>query len=837
MSAPLFVVAFVLLLWVPGHLLLRLSGDVRERVPRWSWTEGLYGEVALSALLILWTGVTLGGLGFFSRASLVGCGAVSSVGLALLVARREGPLLRRPSRRPDALVLLVVALVGVAALWYRPAFEQVAGGRDPVTYVLSGIYMGREGSWVVQDDVVTTIESDVDRRTFLGTVRAGAHGHWGPRFLGWYLMDPDTGRVVPQGLPLYPTTIAIGYLLGGVQGALRVTTILAIAAVVGLLLLGRRLSTTAVGATAAAWLLVSPAQVWFARFANAETVAQLLVIVGLYGFVIHRRHGSWPHGLLAGVAFGLTWQSHIWMVWLVLPLAGIFVTDVLRDRIDRSALLAFWLPLFLLGVQALVIYLTVTTAYLWGVYSVLRWSLPAIIPAFVGAALVLAIMWYWRRRRSAPAGPPSPEVRSVGWTRVVVAAAVVAAALFGYAVRPLVSNAWSAEAVPRLTLTTGVPVFALAVAGMGLLLLDRRRGAVTLCVLAIALGIMVPVLWHPSIQRPLMWSLRRYQTFLPLIYLFAAVPLWRWVAAERLSALRWRDLAAAAVAVAVLVPQGLRGQEYRGFKQPGETIALIEEIADSLEPDAVLLFEARSGWGVLDFAAPLAYWKGFEVYRLHSKTPSAVALRDFTRRQTQRGRPVYFFTQGFTYFFAAPRAEPHRRWWYQRRQLEEVLGRMPESVVDSRFLFAAYRLLPTGVNGPLDGGIDVGNWDDIYVGEALATEIVGPLTVRWTKGTAYFWLPGMPADVQRIVVHADTVADSEHLGRTLRARLDGVDLGEIPITAGWPDYIFDVPSDWQPVAGRVPMLELVTVPIQPDAVVGNGDSRYLGVLVNAVLWQ
>jgi hypothetical protein len=833
-----FTVAFVLLMWLPGHLLLRLAETPSAAVPSWSRAERLFGEVALSGLSVLWISVTLGVAGFFTRAALVGCGALLIATLAVVVTRRDRPLLRSFAWRPDAALGVVVALIAVAALWYQPSFEQVAGGRDPVTYMVSGIHTARSGSWVVDDEVVRSIGEEL-REVLLGPDQRETYGHWSARFLGWYLMDPDTGRVVPQGLPLYPAAIAIGYLLGGVHVAVRVTTILAIAAVIGLFFLGRRLLNTAVGITAAALLLVSPAQVWFSRFANAETIAQVLVILGLYGLVMHRRHRLWAYGLLAALAFGLSWQAHILMVWLALPLVGIFVADLLRGRVDSVSVAAFWVPLFLLGVQALLIYVTVTTAYLWGVYSTLKWSLGAIVPAVVGAVLILVMAAYWGRRRTVAADGAVVTTERVGWGRTVTAAAVVVGAASGYVIRPMVSDAWAADSVQRLTLAVSLAAFVFAVSGVAALLLDRRRGDVTLCVLAVALGIIVPILWHPGIQPPLMWSLRRYQTFLPLVYLFAAVPLWTWGADAGKSVKRWgwEHVAMLIVVMFLLTVSGLRGWDYRGFKETGNTIAVLDDIAATLEEDAVLLFEARSEWGVLDFAAPLAYWKGFEVYWVHAKDPPAGFLRDFVRRQEQRGRTVYFFTQGFTYFFAEPRAEPHRRWRYRRQQLEEVWGRMPERAPTSDFPFSVYRLEPSGVNGPLDGEIDVGDWDDMYVGESLPWEVAGEITARWTKGRAFFWLPGMPAGVREIVVRADTVTDSESLGRSLRARLDGVDLGELPIVAGWPDYIFEVPSDWQPVAGQAPTLELTTEPIQPDAVNGNGDTRYLGVLVDAIRWR
>jgi hypothetical protein len=291
------------------------------------------------------------------------------------------------------------------------------------------------------------------------------------------------------------------------------------------------------------------------------------------------------------------------------------------------------------------------------------------------------------------------------------------------------------------------------------------------------------------------------------------------------------------VAFYLVVPLAMQGWRFRGFKQPGESVALVEEMAASFEDDAVLIFEARSGWGALDFAAPLAYWKGFDVVRLLDKQTDASALRDFVRRQTQRGRPVYFITQGFNYFVSEPRMEPHGRWWFPRQQMEEARGRLPQTVFSSRLPISSYRLEPSGVNGPLEGALDVGEWDDIYVGEALPRELSGEITARWTKATGFFWLPGLDETASEIVVHADTIHGSESFNRRLRARLDGVDLGEIPVEQQWTDYVFEVPSDWRPAGGAAPRLELIIEPLQPDVVNGNGDTRYLGVLVNAILWR
>ena len=90
---------------------------------------------------------------------------------------------------------------------------------------------------------------------------------------------------------------------------------------------------------------------------------------------------------------------------------------------------------------------------------------------------------------------------------------------------------------------------------------------------------------------------------------------------------------------------------------------------------------------------------------------------------------------------------------------------------------------------------------------------------------------------REIIVPGGKIQGSERFNRTLSASLDDVELGEIPIVDDWIDYVFEVPSDWRPAEGEAPRLVLSTEPLQPDAVSGNGDTRYLGVLVNAIIWR
>ena len=79
-------------------------------------------------------------------------------------------------------------------------------------------------------------------------------------------------------------------------------------------------------------------------------------------------------------------------------------------RVDRTALLALWTPMTVLGVQALIVYFTITTAYLQGVFKVALWTPWAIAPIVPAVAALLLGIWYWRRHQSV-AGAPRAEAR------------------------------------------------------------------------------------------------------------------------------------------------------------------------------------------------------------------------------------------------------------------------------------------------------------------------------------------------------------------------------------------------------------------------------------------
>ena len=111
--------------------------------------------------------------------------------------------------------------------------------------------------------------------------------------------------------------------------------------------------------------------------------------------------------------------------------------------------------------------------------------------------------------------------------------------------------------------------------------------------------------------------------------------------------------------------------------------------------------------------------------------------------------------------------------------------------------------------------------------------------MRWTKGTAFVWLPGLGSDASYIDLRMHSPEVPSQPGRSLRLMLDDVALGEVVLDPfSWETYSFEVPPEWRPQEGKVPKLTLSTTPFRPaDEFVDSTDRRRLGVRLDTIRWR
>ncbi len=376
------IVVIVPLLYIPGFLIAHaLLGQRQSLDP----LERHYERTVAGALLNGWLAFTLAELGVFSAWLHIMLLALVCGG-ALLVARRRGAVLwpahplgiiagRKPTanRRQrttvdnqsvvnrlssvvshwDALALLIIGAIFVVLV--TPPFETVLGGRDAGVYANAGFAIARTGSIVQYDPLVAQIGQD--QHAADPALRAAAEqaetnflgGQNPTRFIatrlraaGFLIYNGDlaAGRVVPQGLHLFPAWIGLLASMLGFEGGLLATGLMGLLGVWSVAMLGRRLAGPWVGVLAALLLALNGVQVWFSRYSTSETTMQFLTFAGLYMFAVaaaderrtpalnevegtndehafvHRRDFA---ALLAGIAFGQLALARIDFILMVGP--------------------------------------------------------------------------------------------------------------------------------------------------------------------------------------------------------------------------------------------------------------------------------------------------------------------------------------------------------------------------------------------------------------------------------------------------------------------------------------------------------------------------------------
>lgn len=850
--------AGLLVCWLLG----RLTHRALSTGPPGEGTDGLdtlATETFFGLALALWTALVLAQVGLFSALSwglVLGLATTS-----LAIAGRNRP--RIGWGLWDARAALTVALLAVVVILaialYLPPFEQIVGGSDPTTYLLWGIRVAREGTWVEHDPLVAAMSPE-QVEMFFGPGFADVREHYGSRFLGFYLEDPATGRVVPQGFPVYPIAVAAGYTLGGIRGALAVTPLLAILGVAAVLLAGRRLMSHWAAGLAAVWLAVSPAQVWFARYANAEIAAQVLLFAGVYAWLLHRDNRRPFFGLAAGTALGLSLLAHAWMVFVAIALYGLACAAFLRRRRQAPS---WWLWGSL---SVLVAHLLVTAAtHAWPYVSDLLLSLATsdrmAIPfdhrrfplsLVAGAGVGLAACWLLAsvipaKERAGPA-----VRRAAGAVGILTAAGVVLLAYLGSVVRPAGRLTWSALSIPQLEAAIGATGFWLAVLGAALALIGLHRWRSPAVFTLLMLPAVVAVLYRPLIRPEMMWSLRRYvPVIFPTFHLLGALALALtagWIVARA----RGSDGSAAGVparvvsglAIGLIAAFGLHhgvqlaenGIQLAYVQHRAHAVEFIDRLAGTLDEEALLLFEARSGWRSLDYAPALAYWKGFDVLNTFRKQPPEELLRDYLWGQLRGDRPVYSFSQGFNYYFPSPGAVPMRPWVEFLEELESTTTELPSRIHTNRVVTNQYRLDAARRNTPLPGnGINCGHWDDYFVGEMYASEHDGRERFRWTEGNGRLWLAGIGQGAVHLTLRLGAPGADLGLDRQLTFRLDGELVARRPVRPGLHDYHLELPAD--PERAFAPMLEMNVKPFVPAELGVSDDRRWLGVRCYDVRWD
>ena len=576
--------------------------------------------------------------------------------VGLLTLFVTGAALVRQSSRSVGLadvVGLVVPLVLGCGLFF-PADEWILGALDPGSYVNAGAAIAKSGALVQRSQLLTSLSPDLREALFpFPASRLPGFYLTVGRFSGPFLQSivASTDQVVPHGFPLYPVVLSLGYAIGGIRAELLVTPLLALLGMVTFFLLARRLFGSFVASLASVFLVLGPAEIWFARFPDAEIIAQVLLLGGLLAFAAMAEKPSWELGIVAGVALGAVHLEKIEELPLPFILAGFLGYRLLQGQLDRRWL-GFVATYLFLTIQAVVQAYYIAT---WYTVTTFDKSIPPrtaeLIAVAIGAATVGTVALFVRSPLRTWVRGLINNPRCDRFVGIAAPAAIAVLALYAYYVRPLqVATIDAATAnIGQLAATNDAQSFVrlgwyitplgvlLGTLGWILIAREERRARTMLPLLVIAAETVL-YLTHMYITPVHFWAARRW---IPLVIPGFALAAAYFV--NYLFNLRRRPFDAIVPAsLALILVVGLIGSsrpllgyvEYRG------AINQLQALANQFPENAVVLFP--DGDAGQRFSVPLEYIYDRTSIDVLSGTEQAAGKAAKTWQA--QGRPVYWVT-------------------------------------------------------------------------------------------------------------------------------------------------------------------------------------------------
>ncbi len=817
--------ATLAIFFVPGlTLVAALGGEGKARL---SLLEQTYLTVAGSLLVSGFLSLFLAEIGLFSPSRTA---VIVSAGAALAIATFRRRLSLHPGPASRSEILVAAALIAFAVVVYFPPFEHILGGRDPGVYVNAGFHLARDGRLVYDDPVVAGIPRE-SWPLFFPDKKLPPWDYL--RYQGFRLESPESARVVPHGLHLYPVWIATASTLYQPKSGLYATPFFALMGVSGFFLAFRRLFGLEVAALAASLLAVFQIQVWFARFPSSEIVVQFLFATSLLLFACMEEKRSTLAGVLAGLALGSTFLARVETMLFAVPVALYFGWKRVRRELGLPEV-SFLASFALLAAHAAIHDRVFAWPYVSSILGRHYWSfLGENLPAVTASALVLFLLL----DRLAVKLPASLfDIFLSFRLRVGAALTLFLVALYAYFVRPHWHGPRTAPHDAEAFLRMGWYLYplglSLGVAGaMALLLRARKAQAFFLLVaLTYSLFFFYKVrVWHDHY-----FAMRR---FVPVI-----LPAFFVSIAYLLSFLRESGgkLATAGSRVVAVLLVGLylaaghrlwRHNEFRG------SLAFVEDLARHIGDDDIAIFPAQEGLHLLEL--PLAQLERRNVLEFYTLKPDRALLEKLLEAWRGRYRDVFFVTN-YKISLSGLFTRHVKDFELATEKYEYSYDRPPKGPepLSLRFtLSKAVDLEDLAERVPKLTTLDVGGSDDLQVAWFHEKELEEDGTsYRWSQRTSSIFLPAVGAGTKTIALSLAGPKELEAPLRPVEVALDGHPLGTISPTRLFEAYEISIPPE---IGGRpeatYAILTLSTKTWRPSNDIPDAsDVRDLGIRLDGV---
>jgi hypothetical protein len=817
----------LLLTWVPGALIFRLPIGVRAHRSSLSIEERAFWQVLLGLLLSSIVGLSLAAAGSYTLDRLLWINAAISLAILAFGGRRL--LLESPARARWTLILpLCLVLLGVRLYSLVPPSEYVMGGRDPGVYMNEGIQIAQRGALVIEDETVRSVPAQY-RDLFFPS--SGDPNYYSNRFMGFFLLDPDTGAVTGQFPHLYPMWIAVAYGIDGLSGARWVTELWAVLGLVAVYFLGVRIAGHAAAFAAAALLAVHVLQIWYARYPNAELIMQPLVVSGVLAYTRMEDDGDWFFGALAALLLVLSAFAHLTGLLAIAAVGAAGVMAVLAGRRTR---LAFWGPLAAGTVLAIAYLASYLPPYFREPVEFMRnLRMVHLLLIAIGAGLGAIIAHNSRGRGRSFWARVAPAVVVIGvWT-------MSAYALFwrtgGGSLAPYDADGLRTFASFYLT------PYGLAAALVGLTLLaiaSPEAGAFVVAFLAFAFFFFYKMRIVPEH----FWAGRRLMpVILPgsLLLVGAAAFARPLLPVLRVGWIRVARTGGGILLVVLLATTFLRASEpvlhhveYAGL------IPRLEHLAGLFGDDDLVLVESRNASDTHVLALPLSYIYARHVLVLSSPNPDKAIFREFLAWSRTHYRRVFFVGAGGTELLSRTMAvTPVTGERFQVPEYDSPRNAYPKTVRLKEFDLSVYEF-PAGPRASNAFDLDIGAADDLYVRHFHAKERgADGFTFRWTRDVSYVSIVGTREGDRELVLWMSSGGRPQGApAAVVDLALNDRELGAVTVGRQLQGYHFSIPTDLasaMAASEEAAQLKVSSATWNP-AQFGTADDRDLGVMVDRV---
>ena len=834
------LVALGVIAYLPGAIIFRSPIADRWRRATLAAEERCFWGVFISLSLTSIIALGLAVAEQYSFERLLAANIILSLVFVLLARGR----LRLPPEapRPNLTVLAPLTLIALGAWLYFPSSEYIIGGKDPGVYVNEGIQIAQRGALVTRDPQIASLPPN-SRDLFIP--RHDDDTHYGLRFMGYFVTEPASGKVVGQFPHLYPAWVSIGYGLNGLTGARQVIGIWAILGLLALYFVGARAVGTLPAFTGSVLLAVHVAQVWFSRYPNSELVLQATLLAALLAFARAHSDGDRFFGPLAATLLGLSLFVRLpaILAWAAVSLACLAgAAEGRRPRIGFIGPAILWLGL------ATWYFVAVLTPYAaQPIGFVQNLQTVHILLLGLGAATVVLLLVAIRSETACA------HIRR--WLPGVVTGAVIIAAAYAYFLRTPGGRLAPHDAFALRTYAAYyLSPYGLVAALLGFALLVRqsfwRNSALILSLVTFSFFFFYKIRIVPEH----FWMTRRFlPIILPMSMLLITTAAFWGVGSGWPRILRERITLVVRVMIGIVFV-GLLSQQYLAASRPllnhieyEGVIPKLEELASQFGDRDLVIVESRAASDLHVLALPLAYIYGRNVLVFSDSEPNRNAFLEFLTWARTEYQNIFFLGGGRTDLLSFATVNPVGSERFQVPEYQSLLNTYPRAVDQKEFDFGIYQFDETiRVPGPFS--LDIGAIDDLHVLEFHSKEQLSLLggtpqageqvTFRWSREESHIAILDTSANAQALTLW---MSDGDRPDNVIPARvavyLDDVLLGDVAITNGFHPYTFSIPPSLASVMAErreTTSLTLLTNTWNPSQVLSVPDNRDLGVMVDRV---